>query len=77
MTDATDPKSGTSMPELDIKPPERRILLPVEKCIQFSMKKIGGKTIEMPEEVMIHATADEVLKIIPVVTVEETGAMMH
>jgi putative DNA primase/helicase len=71
------PLSGTLKPELNIEPSEPEILLPLEKCLFYETMDLGGQKIKIATEVEIHATADEVLKILPLVTVEETGTILH
>lgn len=65
------------MPELDIEIPEPEILLLPEKCFYFETIELNGKMVEVVKGIAIHVAADEVLKVISLVTVEETGALLH
>lgn len=75
-TECTSLVPETQMQTLMIEAAEPEILLPVKKCIQFEMMKINGQTVDVPVEVLIHETADEVRKIHPLATIEETGALL-
>ena len=75
-TECTSLVPETQMQTLMIEAAEPEILLPVKKCIQFQTMKINGQTVDVPVEVLIHETADEVRKIHPLATIEETGALL-
>jgi len=76
-TECVNTVSDALLPELDIEASEPEILLPVEKCLSYKLQMIGDKMVKFPTGISIHNTADEVLKIIPLVTVEESGAMLY
>jgi putative DNA primase/helicase len=65
------------MPELTIEASEPEILLPVKKCISYNLIKVDGQMYEVATGVLIHETADEVRKIIQLVTIKENGAILH
>jgi len=67
----------TQMPMPKLEEPEPEILLPMDKCILFEFVKLDGKQVEVPVDVLIHETADEVRKIVSLVTIEETGSMLY
>lgn len=75
-TECTSLVPEVHMQTLMIEAAEPEILLPVKKCIQFEMMKLDGKQVEVPVYVLIHETADEVRKIVSLVTIEETGSML-
>ena len=66
----------TQMPTLTLEEPAPEQLLPMDTCFLFEMMKLDGKQVEVPVDVLIHETADEVRKIVSLVTIEETGAML-
>ena len=66
-TECTSLVSESQMQTLMIEAAEPEILLPVKKCIQFEMMKLDGKQVEVPVDVLIHETADEVRKIVSLV----------
>jgi hypothetical protein len=56
---------------------EPEILLPIEQCFEYKEVRFGNQVLKVPVSVKVHKTADEVLKLIPLATVEETGAMLY
>jgi hypothetical protein len=80
MTDKTEcisPMPVASMPELDIRASDTEILLSVDKCFSYKLVEFAGQVIKEPVAISIHETVDEIRKIIPLVTIEETGAMLR
>jgi putative DNA primase/helicase len=76
-TECASSQMGTIKLDLSLGPAEPEILLPIEQCCEYKEVKIGNEVFRAPVLVKIHKTADEVLKIIPLATVEETGALLH
>ena len=56
---------------------EPEILLPIEQCCEYKEVRIGNEVFKVLKYIKIHKTADEVLKIIPFATIEETGTMLY
>jgi putative DNA primase/helicase len=71
------PVGGSVRPALRLEVPEPEILLPLEKCLIFDVVKVEDKLIEVPVGIDISCTADEVRKIIPLITMEETGSILY
>ena len=75
-TESIQPQSESSKFDISLEPAEPEILLPTEKCLVYKEVRVGSQVFMLPVEVKIHQTADEVLKLIPLTTVEETGALL-
>lgn len=63
--------------DLSLGSAEPEILLPIEECCEYGEVRIGNEVFKVLKSVLIHKTADEVLKLIPLATVEETGALLY
>jgi putative DNA primase/helicase len=68
---------AVALAELKIEPSEPEILLSPNNCLKFKLIKLEDQTIEVPVSVLIHDTAAEIRKVIPLVTIEETGSMLY
>jgi putative DNA primase/helicase len=65
------------LPELEIEASEPLILLSKEKCLSYRTLTKGSQVLRIPDGISIHETADEILKIIQLVTIEETGSLLY
>lgn len=75
-TECAPSQAESSKLDLSLEPAEPEILLPLKECIVYKNVEGGGEVFLVPLVVKIHKTADEVLKLIPLITIEETGAML-
>jgi putative DNA primase/helicase len=76
-TESGQPLVGTSELDLGFGLAEPEILLPIEQCCQYKEVRFEDKVLKVPEYVKIHKTADAVLQLIPLATVEETGTLLY
>jgi len=57
--------------------PEPELLLPLEKCILYRTVKEGGRTFKIPVDLDIGQIADEILKRVPLVSMEEARSLLY
>ena len=76
-TECMSPASESSGHKLTLETAEPEILLPLENCISYKISEIKGHVFKVPDYIDLSRTTDEVLNLIPLVTVEETGAILY